>query len=149
MRYNHNVKDWVIVGSLGVIAISVMFGGTIATSIGHLGESGAEREMREYNEARREMKAVNGRRSVDGELAAYEKDLLESGYWVGPTSSVTNGTERSNGFTRRTRASLRDDRFEASEEHADKQLAIQNRREEMKRWSESLRDPGVRPRGAR
>ena len=148
MRYNGYVRKCVGTGSLGVVVILVIFGGAIATSISRIGESPAETKTRRYQDARRELSdtLISGgeRPSVDGQLTVYQKELLAVGYWKSEPRqlSFTNNTEPSaKPVARRAkREPSRDDFSEPTGTGSDKRLAIQARREEMKKWSETARE---------
>ena len=135
-------------GSLGVIVILVIFGGALATSINRIGEGTSETKTRQYKDARRELSdtLISGgeRPSVDGHLAVYQKELLAVGYWKSEPRqlSFTNNTEptANTGARRAKREPSRDAFSETANDVSDRRLAIQARREEMRKWSETARE---------
>ena len=147
MRYNGYVRKCVGTGSLGVVVILLIFGGAIATSINRIGESPAETKTRQYQDARRELAdtLISGgeRPSMDGQLTVYQKELLAVGYWKSEPRqlSFTNNTEpTAKPVARRAKREPSRDAFsETANDASDRRLAIQARREEMKKWSETAR----------
>ena len=135
-------------GSLGVVVILVIFGGALATSINRIGESPSEAKTRQYEDARRELSdtLISGgeRPSVDGQLTVYQKELLAVGYWKSEPRqlSFTNNTEPSaKTVARRAKREPSRAAFsETADDASDRRLAIQARREEMKKWSETARE---------
>lgn len=133
-----------IVISLGLVAISLLFGRTIATSFDRIGESAEERQMRKYKEARElagMMVADGERASVDGESTSYQKELLKTGYWEPPEFNATNSAEAPAKNSRRVKREIsRDEAGQTSDNGTDSRLAIQARREEMRKWSTMARE---------
>jgi hypothetical protein len=148
MRYNGYVRKCVGKGSLGVIVILLIFGGALATSINRIGEGPSETKSRQYKDARRELSdtLISGgeRPPVDGQLTIYQKELLAVGYWKSEPRqlSFTNHTEpTAKTVARRAKREPSRDAFSgATDEASDRRLAIQARREEMKKWSETGRE---------
>jgi len=148
MRYNGYVRKCVGTGLLGVVAVLLIFGGAIATSISRIGESPAETKTRQYKDARRELSdtLISGgeRPSVDGQLTVYQKELLTVGYWKSEPRQLTftNETEpTAKTVARRAkRESSRDALSESADDASDRRLAIQARRQEMKKWTEVPRE---------
>ena len=148
MRYNGYVRKCVGTGSLGVVLILLIFGGAIATLINRIGESPSEAKTRQYKEARRDladtMISAGERPSVDGELTVYQKELVAVGYWKSEPRQLvfTNNNTESTAKTvaRHEKKLPRDDWSETTGNTSDKRRAIQARREEMKRWSETARE---------
>ncbi len=148
MRYNGYVRKWLGSGSLGIVLILLIFGGAIATSINRIGEAPSEAKTRQYKEARRELAdtTISGgeRPSVDGELRVYQKELVAVGYWKSEPRQVsfTNNTESTAKTVARHAKKLpRDELSETTAGNtSDKRRAIQARREEMRKWSETARE---------
>ena len=149
MRYNGYVRKCVGTGSLGVVIILLIFGGAIATSINRIGESPAEAKTRQYKDARRELSdtlisAGGERPSADGQLTVYQKELLAVGYWKSEPRQLTftNHTEpTAKPVARRAKREPSRDAFSENADGAsDRRLAIQARREEMRKWSETARE---------
>ena len=148
MRYNGYVRKCVGTGSLGVVVILLIFGGAIATSINRIGETPTETKTRQYQDARRALSEtlISGgeRPSADGQFAVYQKELLAVGYWKSEPRqlSFTNNTEpAAKAVARRAkREPSRDGFSETANDASDRRLAIQARREEMRKWSETARE---------
>jgi len=147
MRYNGYVRKCVGTGSLGIVLILLIFGGAIATSINRIGESPSEAKTRQYKEARHDLAdtMISGgeRPSVDGELTVYQKELVAVGYWKSEPRQLifTNNTASTAKIVARHEKKLpRDDLSETTGNTSDKRRAIQARREEMKKWSETARE---------
>ena len=148
MRYIGYVRKCVGTGSLGIIVILVIFGGAIASSINRVGESPAEEKTRRYKDARRELSDTlipgGERTSVDGQLTVYQKELLAVGYWKSEPRQLTftNHTEPAGRPVAR-RAKREPSRValsESADDASNRRLAIQARREEMRKWSETARE---------
>jgi hypothetical protein len=147
MRYNGNVRKCVGTGSLGVAVILLIFGGALATSINRLGEGPSETKTRQYKDARRELSdtLISGgeRPSVDGQLTVYQKELLAVGYWKSEPRQLTftNYTEpTARPVARRAKKELPRDDVSETDDASDRRLAIQARREEMRKWSQTARE---------
>ena len=134
-------------GSLGVVVVLLIFGGAIATSVNRLGESPAETKARQYKEARREladtMIAGGERPPLDGELTVYQMELLAVGYWKSEPRQLvfTNNTETTaKTVARRSNKDVPRQEVSKTGEPSARRLAIQARREEMKKWNETARE---------
>ena len=123
-------------GALAVIALAVMFGGPMARWAGRLGESPAEAKARKYKEARHELAdpvtAMREQSSVEAELRAHEKDLLEAGYWrpAERGEMPAKAAERD-----KRRETTRADFVEGEGDGSDPRLSIRERRERLRRGS--------------
>jgi hypothetical protein len=84
------------------------------------------------------------RPSVDGQLTVYQKELLAVGYWKSEPRQLTftNHTEpTARPVARRAKREPSRDAFsESADDVSDRRLAIQARREEMKKWNEMARE---------
>lgn len=92
------MKKWFAAGALGIAVIAVIFGRSIATSVGRMEERPAQTKITDYKQARRELAdptpaSVNNRTELPQQegaaaerLRSYEKRLVEVGYWRTPES---------------------------------------------------------------
>jgi hypothetical protein len=123
------VSERVIVGALAVVALAVIFGGPTARWVGRLGESPAEAKVRKYKEARHELAdpatARREQSSVEAELTAHERDLLEAGYW--------EKAHRNEGAKALPQDKRRETKDLLEEEGSDPRLSIRERREQLRK----------------
>jgi hypothetical protein len=120
LRYAGYVKNWVATGALAIVAVALFFSGPIIGSVTRIGE-GAMNKIRKYKEARHELaepkppaadELVRSDDSVATELEgveaerrkAYEKELVNVGYWQPRDNGERKTVERdtSDGPSRRS-----------------------------------------------
>jgi len=122
------------VGALAVVAVVVMFGRPTVRWVGRLGESPAEAKVRQYKEARHELAdpktATREQSSVEAELTAHEKDLLEAGYWE-PADSREASAKVIRRDTRREPG--QEDFGERNSDGSNQRMTIRERRQQLRR----------------